>query len=99
MLALIGHFRFPAEHKAQALPLMHEVIVATRQEAGCRGYSYAEDVTEPGLFHVTELWDDRAALDAHFASEHMRRWSKVRDALGFCDRHITLYELGASEQV
>ena len=99
MIAVIGSFRFPGEALAQARPLMRAVIAATLAEPGCRAYSYAEDVAEPGLFRVTELWDSRAALSAHFATPHMQQWAEQRDALGFFDRDISLYELGEAEKV
>ena len=61
MIAVLGSFRFPLEAVEQARPLMRAVIEATLAEDGCRAYSYAEDVAEPGLFRVMEQWDSRAA--------------------------------------
>jgi len=97
MLAVIGSFRFPADRIAEALPLMQQVIDATLMEPGCTAYSYAADVTEPGLFRVTEIWDSRASLEAHFATPHMIRWAEARVALGFCDRSVTAFPLGKGE--
>ena len=97
MIAVLGSFRFPLEALDEARPLMRVVIDATLGEAGCRAYSYAEDVAEPGLFRVTELWDDREALAAHFETPHMRRWVEDRPALGFFDRQIAFHEIGPAE--
>ena len=97
MIAVLGSFRFPAEMLGQARPLMRAVIEATLAEPGCRAYSYAEDVAEPGLFRVIEQWDSREALAAHFATPHMRAWAEQRAALGFFDRRIALHEIGAAE--
>ena len=99
MIAVLGSFRFPPETVEQARPLMRAVIEATLTEPGCRAYSYAEDVAEPGCFRVTELWDSREALSAHFETPHMRQWGEERSALGFFDRRISLYELGVSEEL
>lgn len=99
MIAVLGSFRFPEAVLDEARPLMRAVIAATLAEPGCRAYSYAEDVAEPGLFRVTELWDDRAALAAHFETPHMRRWAEERAALGFSDRRIALHEIGATEEL
>jgi quinol monooxygenase YgiN len=99
MIAVLGSFRFPLEAVEAARPLMRAVIEATLAEPGCRLYSYAEDVAEPGLFRVTELWDSREALRAHFETPHMKAWVEQRSALGFFDRDISLYELGAAEKV
>ena len=58
MIAVLGSFRFPTDAVDRARPLMRAVIEATLAEPGCRAYSYAEDLAEPGLFRVTEVWDD-----------------------------------------
>ena len=99
MIVVFGSFRFPLETLDEARPLMRAVIAATLAEPGCRAYSYAEDVAEPGLFRVIELWDGREALSAHFETPHMRRWVEDRAALGFSDRKIWLHELGAAEEL
>ncbi len=99
MFAVLGSFRFPPEAVEQARPLMRAVIEATLAEEGCRTYSYAADVAEPGLFRVMELWDSRQELLAHLQAPHMQAWVEQRAALGFYDRDITLYELGTSEKV
>lgn len=99
MIAVIGSFRFPLEALEEARPLMRAVVAATLAERGCQAYSYAEDLTEPGLFRVTELWDSREALAAHFQTPHMKRWSDQRSALGFSDRRISLHEIGPAEDL
>jgi quinol monooxygenase YgiN len=99
MIAVLGSFRFPPEAVERARWLMRAVIGATLAEPGCRAYSYAEDVAEPGLFRVNELWDSREALAAHFETPHMREWVEQRAALGFSDRRIALHEIGATEEL
>ena len=94
MIVVSGRFRLPPGRIAEARPAMAKVIALSNAEPGCRVYSYAEDIVEPGLFRVYEEWDSREAIEAHFASEHMREWQRARDALGFCDRHVTAYEVG-----
>ena len=97
MIAVLGTFRFPPEALEQARPLMRAVVEATLAEPGCRAYSYAEDVAEPGLFRVMEQWDSREALTAHFATPHMKAWVEQRAELGFFDRRIALHEIGVAE--
>jgi quinol monooxygenase YgiN len=94
MLVVSGRFRLPPERIAEARPAMARVIAASLAEPGCRAYSYAEDVTEAGLFRVHEEWDSREALQAHFATAHMREWQQVREVLGFHDREVGAYEVG-----
>jgi quinol monooxygenase YgiN len=99
MIAVLGSFRFPPEAVERVRPLMRAVVAATLAEPGCQAYSYAEDVGEPGLFRVAELWDCRAALSAHFETQHMRQWTEQRTALGFFDRRIAVHEIGVAEEL
>ena len=99
MITVLGSFRFPVKALDRARSLMRAVIEATLAEPGCRAYSYAEDVAEPGLFRVMEQWDSREALSAHFATPHMKAWAEQRVALGFFDRRIVLHEIGAAEEL
>ena len=86
MIVVSGHFRLPPGRTAEARGAIRTVIAASLAEQGCRAYSYAKDVNEPGLFRVHEEWDSRAALEANFAAAPMREWQEARDALGFHDR-------------
>lgn len=99
MILVAGHFRVPVEHLAAIRPMMNAVITATREEDGCAVYSYAEDVSEPGLIRVYELWRERACLAAHFATPHMQRWVEERAGLGLYDRDIKTWDVGEGEPV
>ena len=71
---------------------------ASRAEEGCVEYGYAEDVFDPGLIHVKELWTDQAALDRHFASDHITEWRAAWLNLGIGDRRLRVYDVGAPRQ-
>ncbi|KUR80389.1 putative quinol monooxygenase [Novosphingobium sp. Fuku2-ISO-50] len=92
MILVIGTFRIPPENLALALPLAERVVHATRAEDGCIAYSYAQDLLDPGLIHVSEKWRDRAALDAHFKTAHMQAWITERASLALHDRAIRVFE-------
>jgi quinol monooxygenase YgiN len=98
-VAVIGHFRLPPERLEEARPAMARVIEATLAEDGCLAYSYAEDVREPGLIRVSEMWESREHLTAHFQTAHMLNWVEERKGLGLFDRQIAVYELGEPEQL
>jgi quinol monooxygenase YgiN len=99
MIAVIGTFRFPSEKGGEARTAMQAVIAETLKEDGCHAYSYAQDVNDPGLYRVTEIWTDRVALDRHLAAPHMQEWVAARDALGFHDRNISVFPLGDGEEL
>ena len=92
MIVVVGQFRMPAENMAAARPLMEKVMLATRAEDGCVEYNYAEDVLDPGLIRVSEVWDSRAQLNAHMKTAHMITWGQERIALGLSGRAITVFE-------
>lgn len=92
MIVVVGQFRMPVENMAAARPLMETVMLATRAEDGCAQYNYAEDVLDPGLIRVSEVWHSRAQLDAHIKTPHMVTWGQERIALGLSGRAITVFE-------
>jgi quinol monooxygenase YgiN len=91
-IVVVGQFRMPAENMEQARPLMAKVMLATRAEDGCIEYNYAEDVLDPGLIRVSEVWETREQLTAHLKTEHMAVWGQERTALGLSGRAITVFE-------
>lgn len=92
MLIIIGTFRIAPDRLAVARPIMATMVTASRGEAGCLAYDYAEDLFDPGLIHVSERWVDRKALDLHFASAHIAAWRAAWPELGIGERALTLYE-------
>ncbi|MEM9706737.1 MAG: putative quinol monooxygenase [Pseudomonadota bacterium] len=77
---------------ARAKSAMAAMVKASRAEAGCIDYAYAEDIFEPGLVRVIERWTNEAAFEAHLKSEHLRVWRESWAALGVANRDLRLYE-------
>ncbi|MFZ2998037.1 putative quinol monooxygenase [Sphingobium sp.] len=94
MLLIIGTISLPANNLTAARPLMLRMVEASRAEEGCVEYGYAEDVLEPGLIHIKEIWTDQSVLDRHFASDHIAEWRKAWPDLGIGDRRLRIYEIG-----
>ena len=94
MLLIVGTIRMSSSRVLDAKPAMEAMIMASRAEPGCIDYSYAEDVLDRGLIHVKEAWENRAALDGHFASSHIAAWRASWQSLGIVDRLLVLYEVG-----
>ena len=99
MLLIIGTIRLPADLLAAARPAMASMVEATRAEAGCLEYSYAEDVLDRGLIHVKERWTDREALGEHFKSGHIANWRASWPSLGIGERNLHLYEVGDPQPI
>jgi quinol monooxygenase YgiN len=96
-LIVAGTVRVPPENLVGLKPHMAEMMAASRAEDGCIAYGYAEDVAEPGLIHVFEIWRDQVALDAHFQTPHMAKWRQAWPRFGVSDRRLIAYEV-ASEK-
>lgn len=92
-IAVAGTFRVPPQNLAGFRPHMLAMLQASRAEDGCLEYSYAEDVAEPGLIRVFELWRDQAALDAHLQTAHIAAWRGQWPVFGAGERLLTLYEV------
>jgi quinol monooxygenase YgiN len=78
---------------------MDAMLTASRAEPGCVEYSYAEDVVEPGLVRVFEVWRDQAAVDEHFASDHMKAWRAAWPSFGVSDRRLLAYEVASERSI
>jgi quinol monooxygenase YgiN len=94
MLLIVGTVRIPAHNVDAARPIMKRMADASRLEKGCLVYGYAEDVFDPGLIHVKEIWTDQDALDRHFATAHLAEWRASWPSLGIGDRNLHIYDVG-----
>jgi quinol monooxygenase YgiN len=99
MILIIGTIRIPPEQLEAALPAMRAMAEASRAEDGCLHYAYAEDVLEPDLIRVSELWRDQSALDRHFDSAHLAEWRAQWPALGITDRRLDAYDVGEGRRI
>jgi quinol monooxygenase YgiN len=90
-----GTVRVPHQNLEALHPEMLKMLIATRPEDGCIDYAYAEDLAEPGVIRVFEIWRDQAALDAHFKTPHMAAWRAAWPSFGVSDRRLFAYEIAA----
>ncbi|HYD44361.1 MAG TPA: putative quinol monooxygenase [Phenylobacterium sp.] len=98
-LIIAGTVRVSPENLAAFRPHMQAMLEASRAEAGCLAYSYAEDVLEPGLIRVFEVWQNQAALDAHFQADHMAEWRSHWPSFGVSDRRLIAYEVATQRHL
>lgn len=55
------------------LDALSELAPASREEPGCIYYQPYQDPETPDVVRIFEVYDDRAAFDAHGASDHFQR--------------------------
>jgi quinol monooxygenase YgiN len=89
MIVIAGTVRVPPENIDKARPNIEAMVTASRAETGCTSYSYAQDLLDPGVVHVIEVWESDAALKAHFEMPHMAAWRAVWPSLEIGDRNLT----------
>ena len=99
MLLIVGTVRLPPDNLAVARPAMERMVQASRAEPGCLLYVYAEDLFDPGLIHVKEMWVDRDALDRHFAAAHLAEWRAAWPVLGIGDRDLALFDVAGPSAI
>jgi quinol monooxygenase YgiN len=93
MLLIVGTFSIPPDNLPPARFVMDQMVQSSRAEDGCEEYVYAEDLFEPGLIHVKELWRDQTALDLHYASAHLAEWRSSWVKFGIGSRNLRAYEV------
>ncbi len=57
------------------LDALERLSPLSREEPGCRFYQAYRDPAEPRVFHIFEIYDDEAAVEAHGASEHFQTYA------------------------
>ena len=97
MIIVAGTIRINPDKSEAFLPHARKMLAATRQEAGCRVYSYAFDVEDAGLVRIYEEWDSRDHLEAHFKVPHMDDWRAALIEIGAHSRAIKAYESEGGE--
>lgn len=69
-LALFAKITPKPQHRAAAETAIRGILGATRAEPGCRRFSlHAGDGADEALY-LYEIWDDEAALAAHYAAPY-----------------------------
>ena len=80
---------------AQFMPLMVENARRSRTgEPGCRQFDVCVDPARPGTVFLYELYDDRAAFDAHLASPHFKAFAAATEKM-IVNRHVATWQRAA----
>ena len=73
MYVIIVNFEIDPEQIDAFLSLMRENAVASaRDEPGCRQFDVCYDPDHPGDVFLCEVYDDRAAFEAHLLMPHFK---------------------------
>jgi quinol monooxygenase YgiN len=70
VIIIAGSMSFAAADRVEVLMSLAEVTAASRRDAGCVEYWWAEDVEHPNTFSFYECWESKELLDSHLAQPH-----------------------------
>ena len=70
MVIIVGSLTFDPSDRSEVLAALADVTEASRRDAGCVEYSWAEDLEAPNTFRFFECWESQELLDAHLAAPH-----------------------------
>ena len=73
MLIQSIHFTFAPEDADTAEAMLRELRESSREEEGVIGFDVARSRDKPNVFALWEQYRDRAAFDAHVATDHYKR--------------------------
>ena len=77
MLVINGVLTIDPARRTDLVAAALTMMAASQAEAGCHRYVFTADLERDDLFHISEKWTDQAALDAHFATDHMAAFRKA----------------------
>ena len=90
-IAVFGAVRFPPGRVKDVVPHLKMMVEATRRLDGCISYDAAEDLFEPGLLRISELWADLASLQWHTQAPHIAAWHEACRVCGMLDKRYTVW--------
>jgi quinol monooxygenase YgiN len=93
MLIVAGSITAEVGGRDAFLAAVRPMVAATHTEPGCREYVFSPDPDHPNRLLLFELWDDQAALDAHFATEHMAEFQRKVADIAIVGREIKKYTI------
>ncbi len=85
-------FRVKPEHLDAFLPMMNaNAATSTASEPGCRQFDVCQHSDNPSEIFLYELYDDRAAFDAHLASAHFKDFDAASADI-IAEKIVRVYE-------
>jgi len=70
---LVVRMKTEQGNEERATAVARELAEATRAEPGCKAYVPCVNAEDPSSILIFEEYDDKAAFEAHGASEHFQR--------------------------
>ncbi len=81
LLTVIAHMRAKPGREQELRELLESLIEPTAKEDGFINYDLHQAVDDPTSFYLYENWTSPEALDARFATPHLKHFVDVKDDL------------------
>lgn len=94
MITITAVVQSSAEDIAALRPALVAMETASRAEAGCVDYTFCQEVGNPDVLRINELWESMEALEAHFQSPHMAEFNAAVAARPPRSMDLRMNELG-----
>jgi quinol monooxygenase YgiN len=98
-LIIAGTIQVAAQDRQRFLHRATQDIARSRAEAGCLRYVISRDLEREDTFHLSEVWADKTALDAHLASPGFRAMLAEVSTMAITAWGVMLYEAGESSPI
>src|SRR6185312_16194743 len=92
MIIVIGHITAKPDTIAEMARVAREHVQRSRGEPGCISHEVTIDSENPLRLVFFERWDDKPALDAHFALKESRSAFKAMRSLAADPGKMVVYE-------
>ena len=80
MYTVVGFTKILPAHVDEYIENMRICAEKTNQEPGCIRYEVMQDVDDPAMMCLFQVFTDKAAYQAHQESEHHRVWIELSGA-------------------
>ena len=94
MLIVTGIITIPEGALETARPAIATMVAETLKEPGCITYGFWVDPEDAKRLRVYEEWQNRDALEAHFATPHMATFREILGTLGPISRDLVTIQAG-----
>ena len=80
-LFIFARFHAKQGREGAVAAALREVVVPSREEAGCLGIQAFRSIRDPGLFYIHSRWTDESAFDLHATLPHTVRFIELVEPL------------------
>lgn len=73
MIQIMARITARPGNESELLAVLQDLVLPSREEAGCVSYELFQNEDEPSEFVTVEQWRDHLAADNHLATPHVQR--------------------------